>query len=69
MSYVTGTLAVLFLIVVVVFSIQNLESTNVSLLFWSMSIPKILLILGTYLLGMVSGWGFVELIKRLYFAN
>lgn len=69
MSYVTGTLAVLFLIVVVVFSIQNLESTNVSLLFWSVSMPKILLILGTYLLGMISGWGFMELIKRLYFKN
>ncbi len=66
MNYVTGTLAVLLLVVVVVFSIQNREGVDVTFLLWSMSMPKIFLILGTYLLGMVSGWGLVELLKRLF---
>jgi uncharacterized integral membrane protein len=64
MKYVTGTLSVVLLLLVLVFSIQNREAVNVAFLFWSLSIPKIFLILGTYLLGMLSGWGAVELVKR-----
>jgi hypothetical protein len=32
---------------------------------WSISIRKIFLILGTYVLGMLSGWGVVEVAKRV----
>jgi uncharacterized integral membrane protein len=64
MRYVTGTLAVLLLAAIVVFSIQNLASVDVSFLAWSVSIPKVFLILGTYLLGMVTGWGILGLIRR-----
>jgi putative membrane protein len=66
MNYVIGTVAVLLLVVVVIFSIQNLEAIDVSFLFWSMSVPKFLLILGTYVLGTVSGWGLVELVKQAF---
>jgi putative membrane protein len=66
MHYVTGALAVLLAVIVLAFAIQNLESVQVSLLFWSMSLPKIILILGTYVLGMFTGWGLVELIKRFW---
>jgi putative membrane protein len=65
MNYVIGTIAVLLLVVVAIFSIQNLEAINVSFIVWSMSVPKSLLILGTYFLGMVSGWGAVELAKQV----
>jgi uncharacterized integral membrane protein len=64
MRYVTGALGLLLLLLVVVFALQNLEGVPVSLLAWSVTIPKVLLILGTYVLGMVSGWGLVELLKR-----
>lgn len=64
MKYVTGTLAVLLFLLIVIFSLQNLEVVEVSLLTWSTKVRKIFLILGTYLIGMVSGWGAVELIKR-----
>jgi putative membrane protein len=64
MKYVTGTLAVLFFIITLIFAIQNLELVDVSLLTWSMKIRKVFLILGTYVLGMLTGWGAVELIKR-----
>jgi uncharacterized integral membrane protein len=64
MKYVTGFLTVVLLLIVVIFSIQNREAVAVSFLFWSLSVPKIFLILGTYLIGMLSGWGVVELVKR-----
>jgi uncharacterized integral membrane protein len=66
MRYVTGSLAILLLVAIVLFSIQNRTAVDVSFLMWSISIPKVFLILGTYLLGMVSGWGLVELLKRAF---
>jgi uncharacterized integral membrane protein len=66
MRYVTGTLAVCFLLAIVVFSVQNRASVDVSFLFWSASIPKVFLILGTYLLGMVSGFGLLHLLKQAF---
>ena len=66
MSYVKGVLAVVLLVAVLALAIQNRASVDVSFLFWTFQSPKILLILGTYLLGMFSGWGLVELIKRAF---
>ena len=64
MKYVTGTLAVLLFLTILIFSIQNLEIVDVRLLTWSIQVRKVFLIMGTYLLGMLSGWGAVELVKR-----
>ncbi len=64
MHYITSALAILALVAIVIFSIQNLEAINVSFLVWSVSISKVLVIIGTYLLGMITGWGLVEIIKR-----
>ena len=64
MHYVTTTLAAIALIAVVIFSVQNLEAIDVSFLIWSISMSKVVVILGSYLLGMVTGWGLVSLIKR-----
>jgi uncharacterized integral membrane protein len=58
MRYVTGTLAVSLLVAIVIFSIQNRTAVDVSFLVWLLSVPKAFLILGTYLLGIVSGWRF-----------
>lgn len=66
MRYVTTTLAILLFLIVVIFSLQNRGAVDVSFLIWSTSLPKIFLILGTYVLGMVSGWGLVELLKRAF---
>jgi uncharacterized integral membrane protein len=66
MRYVTGALAVILLILVIVFAVQNMASTDVAFLAWSISLPKVFLILGTYLLGMLSGWGVLELLKRMF---
>ena len=64
-AIVVAGLWTLLLLVIVIFSMQNRASVDVSFLIWSVSLPKVFLILGTYVLGMLSGWGLVELIKRL----
>jgi uncharacterized integral membrane protein len=64
MRYVTLTAAVILLMAIVAFSIQNRDAADVSFLFWTASIPKVFLILGTYVLGMASGWGLVEVVKQ-----
>jgi uncharacterized integral membrane protein len=65
MRYVVAALWTL-LLVILVFSVQNRASVDVSFLLWSVSLPKVFLILGTYLLGMLSCWGLVGLIKRAF---
>ena len=66
MNQVKAMLAVVLLVAVLVLAIQNRAGVDVSFLFWSFQAPKILLILGTYLLGMFSGWGLFELLKRAF---
>ena len=64
MKSVYGALAVIVLVVILIFAFPNLEVVDVKVLAWSIKPRKVFLILGTYVLGMVSGWGAVELIKR-----
>jgi uncharacterized integral membrane protein len=66
MNYAKGMLAVVLLLLVLVLAIQNRAGVDVSFLFWSFRSPKVLLILGTYLLGMITGFGVVELIKKAF---
>jgi uncharacterized integral membrane protein len=66
MRYLTGALGVLLLVIVIVFAAQNRQAVDVSFLVWTATLPKIFLILGTYLLGMLSGWGLLELLKRAF---
>ncbi len=65
MRYVTTALLIILALAVLTFAIQNREPVDVAFLMWSMSLRKIVLILGTYVLGMLSGWGLVEIAKRL----
>jgi len=65
MRYFITTLLIILTLVVLTFAIQNREPVEVAFLMWSMSLRKIFLILGTYVLGMLSGWGLVEIAKRL----
>lgn len=65
MRYVTTAFLILLSLVVLAFAVQNREPVEVAFLMWSISIRKIFLILGTYVLGMLSGWGVVEVAKRV----
>ncbi len=62
--YIKITIGVVLAIAMIVFAVQNIALVEVSFLTWQMTIPKVVLILGTYVLGMVSGWGLVEILKR-----
>lgn len=63
MNQILVYLAIAFGIVVLIFSLQNMAAVDVTFLIWTASIPKVLLILGTYLLGMFSGWALLALFK------
>jgi uncharacterized integral membrane protein len=56
-------MAVILLIIVAVFALQNFETVDVAFLTWSMSMPKIVLILGTFAIGAVVGWVGLALAK------
>ena len=48
---------VLFLVVLLmVFIIQNTQVVEVKLLFWKVSMSRALMLLGTLVIGFVSGW-------------
>jgi len=66
MRYIVGGISVLLFLLILIFAIQNFEAVPVIFLRWSVSMPKIFLILGTYILGMLTGWGLVEVLKRAF---
>jgi len=55
MRFVYIALLVLFVAVIVIFSVQNAETVTVSFLKWSVSLPRFAVVIGAYLLGMASG--------------
>ncbi len=65
MKYVTYALAAIALLAILIFAVQNLGAVEVSFLAWTLSMSKFVVIIASYVLGMVSGWGLVELFKRV----
>lgn len=47
--------ALLFVFVIVVFSLQNTEITDIKFLFWKISFSKIIIILGSFFIGILVG--------------
>ncbi len=66
MRYVYGIILILFLGLVFIFSIQNLKYVELRFLTWTMSLPLAALIVGSYLLGMVSGWTVLGFVRQSY---
>lgn len=64
MRYVTSFLAISALVAIAIFSVQNLETVEVSLLTWSIRVSLFLVIIAAYFLGMLTGWGLVDVFKR-----
>ena len=64
MQKVAAIVAFVLLLCFSAFALQNTGHADVSFLFWSASVPKILLILGSYGLGIVSGWGFWAIFRQ-----
>ena len=48
-------LAIFFATLIVIFSIQNSEITDVDFLFWKVSMSRVLIILGSFAIGILVG--------------
>jgi len=48
-------LALLFIGIIVIFSIQNSEITDINFLFWKLSSSRVVIILGTFGVGILVG--------------
>jgi uncharacterized integral membrane protein len=55
MRYVYIALLVIFVAAILVFSVQNRTTVTVSFLSWSTALPRFVVVIGAYLLGMASG--------------
>lgn len=55
MRYVYIALLIVFVAVIVIFSVQNAETMTVHFLTWSTSLPRFVVVIGAYILGMASG--------------
>ncbi|QDT65982.1 DUF1049 domain-containing protein [Calycomorphotria hydatis] len=69
MRYISAAIAIIVLIAIVIFSIQNLAVTEVSFLTLSLTIPKFLIFIGIYVLGMFTGAWLFDLLKQLWKTN
>lgn len=66
MRFVYIALIVVFTGVVLLFKIQNLDTVTVSLFSASMTLPVSILIVGVYVLGMLTGGMLWSLLKSWY---
>lgn len=48
-------LAIIFAIIIVLFSLQNAEVTEVKFLFWKLSMSRVLIIMGSFAIGVLVG--------------
>jgi uncharacterized integral membrane protein len=48
-------LVIIFAAVIVLFSIQNVEVTDVKFLFWKLTMSRVLIILGSFAIGVIVG--------------
>ncbi|NIO03044.1 MAG: DUF1049 domain-containing protein [Proteobacteria bacterium] len=51
-----NVLFAILLVLVLVFVIQNTQVVEVRLLIWKVSMSRALMLLGTFLVGMIAGW-------------
>lgn len=49
---------IVLLLIVVIFSVQNIQPVEIKLFFWQISAPAVLTIVICFLLGFLAGWFF-----------
>lgn len=64
MRILSGIVLVLLLIVLIIFCIQNFQPIEVAFLGSKLKVPTPVLVIGTYILGTISGWGLWGLVRR-----
>lgn len=48
-------LLIIFAAIIVIFSVQNADVTDVEFLFWKLSVSRVLIILGSFAIGVLVG--------------
>lgn len=66
MRYIYGTLLIVFLSLIIIFSVQNLGPARILFLTWTIEMPQAVLIVASYLLGMLSGWSVLSFVRQSY---
>jgi len=64
MKWLQGTLLLIFLGAVGLFAVQNTQTITISFWKWGVSSSLALVILGSYVVGMLSGWTVVAFLTR-----
>ncbi len=65
MRILKKTILFLFLLVVVIFAIQNSQTTNIEFFNWGMTLPVSIVVILIYLLGMTTGGLLSSVIRKL----
>ncbi len=63
MNRVTTVLAIIAVLALLVFALQNLEAVEIQFLVWKSQISKCILMIASFLLGGIAGIGMLELRK------
>ncbi len=64
MQSIRRVIAIIALVVIAIFSIQNFAAVDIDFLGWTVSVPKFVVIVVSYVCGMATGWGFFGFVKR-----
>lgn len=48
-------IAIIFATIIIIFSVQNVEVTDIKFLFWKLSLSRVLVILGSFAIGVLVG--------------
>lgn len=64
MRFLQAVVFLAFLAIVGIFAVQNTSTLTVQFLNWSVRAPVALLMIGIYLLGMLTGWTVVAFVSR-----
>ncbi|WP_339610611.1 LapA family protein [uncultured Planktosalinus sp.] len=65
MKILKKTILFLFLIVVIIFAIQNSQTTNIEFFNWGMTLPVSLIVILIYILGMTTGGLLSSVLRKL----
>lgn len=65
MKYIASATALVLLVVIVIFAIQNLAIVEMRFLSLSMSVPAFVMVLGSYVLGTITGGSVVAVLKKV----
>ena len=64
MRVIQGFVLLVFLGIVLIFALQNTQALDIRFLNWRLTSTLSMILVGSYLLGMLSGWTVVAFVRR-----